>query len=234
MAKEPPVLVYGDRADRQFSSRLLGLGFRALRAGDANEAREQLEGAGDVVYAALIDGSSDPGEIRALSRLAKDLQIFVVGPRPDDVQISALRGLRLQIGLFDPLEDGVLQFCLGQAALARGGSEGRRDGRVPTDLTALVRAKTGPRTAGIHEMSVSGAYLTTLRPLMKGAVIPIELRLPEGEILVESTVVWSNVIGNLRRDRHPTGMAVKFGPLGEAEMAALARYLRQQLERFRL
>lgn len=234
MAKEPPVLVVGGQAHDRLSSKLLGLGFRALRAIDPDEAQERLDGAGDRVHAALVEGSMDASVIRAIGKLSPNTQLFAIGPRPDDDQIRALRTAGVQIGLFDPVEDGVLQFCLGQAALAGRGIEGRRHGRVPTDLTAVVRAKTGPRTAGIHEMSTSGAYLTTLRPLMNGAVIPIELRLPDREIATEATVVWSNVIGNLRRDRHPTGMAVKFGPLTGEDAEAIGRYLADKLDSFRL
>ena len=234
MSKLPPVLVFGVQADDDIAGKLLMLGFRALRAGDEAEARDQLEGAGDDLLACLVDARADIDEVRALSKLAPRAELLAVGPRPAEARLKTLRDIGIRIGLFDPIEEGVLQFCLGQATLVGRAAEGRRHGRVPTDLTAIVRAKSGQRTAAIHEMSVSGAFLATLRPLMKGATVPIELRLPGRAIEVEATVVWSNVIGNLRRDRHPTGMAVKFGPLPDEDMDAIAHYLGVQLERYRI
>ena len=83
-------------------------------------------------------------------------------------------------------------------------------------------------------MSAGGAYLATLLPLAQGTQVPIELRLPDRTVEVEASVVWSNLIGETRRDGHPTGMAVKFESLSDDDRVAIADYLGAQLERFRI
>ena len=234
MSKQPPVMVFGGHAADEISQRLMLLGFRALRAGDVAEARDQLEAAGDEVRAALIDATTAPDDIRSLRGLAPKADLLAIGPRPAEPAIQALRKAGVRIGVFDPVDDGVLQFWLGQATNGEDAAQGRRYVRVPTRMTAIVHAKTGMRTAGVHEMSEGGAFLATLRPLMEGAVVPVELRFPERTVRVEATVVWSNVIGNLRRQRHPTGMAVEFGPLPQEDMDLIAEFLRLQVETFHL
>ena len=233
MPKRPPVLVFGVQVSDDISGKLLLLGFRALRAGDAAEARDQLEGAGDDVKACLVDAAADIDEIRALSKLAPRAELLAIGRKPAEARLQALRDVGIRIGLFEPIEDGMLPFCLGQAMLGQA-AQRRRHGRVPTDLTAIVRTQAGARTAGVHEMSAGGAYLATLLPLAQGTQVPIELRLPDRTVQVEASVVWSNLIGETRRDGHPTGMAVKFESLSDDDSDAIADYLGAQLERFRI
>lgn len=232
MSKQQPILVHGGRSVDGFASKLPVLGFRAHRAQTLDEALARAADIGTVLRVALVDALAPPDDVRTLVR--HGLTVVVAGERPSDRVIKDLREAGAQIALWEPIDDSVVQFVLGQAALPPGRSEGRRHGRVPTDLKALVHAKAGARTASIHEMSESGAYLATLRPLMKGAVVPIEIRMPSGEIAIEVKVVWSNVIGNLRKDGHPTGMAVRFLRLSDAARSDILSYLGRQLERFRL
>ncbi len=232
MSKQQPILVHGGRPIDNIGNKLLVLGFRPHRVRTRDEAFAKADQLGSELRVALVDALAPPEDVRALAM--RGLAVVVAGERPSDATLKQLREAGAQVALWEPVDDAAVQFVLGQAGLSDRGAEGRRHGRVPTDLKALVRAKAGNRTASVHEMSESGAYLATLRPLMKGAVVPIELRLPDTEVEVEAQVVWSNVIGNLRKDGHPTGMAVKFLDLPGDVRGQLLRYLGSQLERFQI
>ena len=232
---QQPVLVYGGGEAAELSRRMLVLGFRALPAAELAAARALVDRESVEVRAALVDVALPPEQIRALKRAFPGIETMAVGREPDEAGRKVLRELGFHIGLWSPVDPAILQFCLSQATLEDPQARSRRHGRVPTDLSAVARGGFGQRTASVHEMSTSGAFLATFRPLDEGTRTEVELRLPDGIVRVASEVVWANTIGtDGRRGTHPTGMAVRFENLADDVASAIADYVGSQLERFRI
>jgi hypothetical protein len=224
---------------RRIAGPLLLLGYRGVPANDAGSARRAHERGGPPACAGLIaseHGLSDPATaIREVHEsLSGPLVWTVWGPRIEGPGAGALRAAGVRYALSDPFTEEELRFVLNEASHLRRPDTPRIDARVPTSLRARVVTKTGERLALVCNLSLTGAYLATPRPALRGGRVELELPLPEGDVRIEAEVLWNNVPGNLQRPNAPVGMGVRFAELPSDVASVLRAYIEECAATYRL
>ena len=177
--------------------------------------------------AALIDPdfpATDLQEALEVLRLrleAPDLRFVASGEDPCDETRERLRGAGVELALWEPVGDNTLRFQLNGALSAVEPRFIRGETRVPTEWRARVFRGGRQKAVGVYSVSGGGAFLATPQPAMSGAEIALELPLPTGRVNVDGRVVYTNVPGNLRSDKLPNGMAVRFQATHGPEIDAI-------------
>lgn len=246
MAEQPllegettPVLVFGPaRRTRHLSGYLLILGYRSVPAEDLPGALRALA-ANPGIRVGMLAGDHDlPDASAVLAEIrdpARDHLIWALfGMRPSDDDTPALRRAGVRFLLADPFTDEELRFVLNEAHHADAQDAPRLEERVPASFRARVVTKTGERVAHVCNLSMTGAYLATPRPTLRGGIVELHLPLEPGEVAVQVQVVWNNVPGNLRRPHAPIGMGVRFIQMPEATTKQLRSYLDESIRTYRL
>jgi hypothetical protein len=216
------------------SGRLLLVHFRGRLVVDLAEAERLLRSESPPILAAVISSeprvANLPEVLRTLRSASREeqLRFLAMGPRPPEAGRQKLRSAGVEWALYGAFSDTELRFVLNQAFHDAEKSDLRRDPRIPTPLTAKVRAATGVKVAMVYNLSQGGAYLETLRPSQAGVRVRVELPLPSGTLEIDSTVMSTNVTGNLRRENLPRGMGVRFDGLSADAEAALAHYIEER------
>lgn len=235
-----PVLILGPAERSRFlAGHLLLLGYRAAGAKDMAAALRILAQASPPTRVGLLasdHGFADPAaalrDIAALS--PQPLQWILIGRRPDDSEITTLRGAGVQFSLFDPFSDKELRFVVSEAHHAGSPEVLRIEQRVPTLIRARVTTKTGERVAVVCNLSTLGAYLATPRPAMRSGTLTMQVPLEGGEVEIHGLVMWNNVPGNMRRPNAPVGMGVRFTEVSPEATIALQRYIAERAKAYRL
>jgi hypothetical protein len=239
-APPEPVLLLGPESSlRRIAGPLLLLGYRGVPASDAGSARRSHERGAPPACAGLIASAHGLPDAAAAIRevhesLASPLVWTVWGPRLEGADATALRAAGVRYALADPFSEEELRFVLNEASHLRRPEAPRVDARVPTSLRARVVTKTGDRLALVCNLSLSGAYLATPRPALRGGHIELELPLPEGDVVVQAEVLWNNVPGNLQRPNAPVGMGVRFAELPSEVASTLRAYIDECAASYRL
>jgi len=87
----------------------------------------------------------------------------------------------------------------------------REDPRVPKVLTLNFETREGLKEAFSGDMSVSGLFIKTSKPLAKGDRFVLKLQLPDiSEPLTIDCIVSWNRVDTADPDKQPAGMGVKF------------------------
>ncbi len=234
MAKRAHALVIGcghEEAKVALCDRLWAVGFRASPARDSVHAGQLLTRE-ELIRVALVssDARDAPGLVASLRevRSPATLKIVLLGMRPDADTIADARAAGASFGLFDPYHDSELRFVLNQAAFDETRGDVRDMLRVPTQLAALVHSGAGRKPAGVHNLSLRGAFLETPRPSGNGASLEVEFLMPDGSVAVQAEVMSTNVPGNLRKSNRPVGMGVRFTEVDPKEEEALAKYIAER------
>ncbi|MDJ0788524.1 MAG: PilZ domain-containing protein [Myxococcota bacterium] len=236
--KTPVLLVgFGEQGDT-LRGRLSLLNFRGLRAEDAGQALEHFENSSVPIRAALFPAAEGPTRLsRTLERIRKEaplLELVAIGDRPGNHGIKSLRELGARFCLWDEADDGGLRFVLNQALYDRTRGETRDDLRVPTGLVARVTSGTGNRVAVVYNLSTTGAYLETHRPMMPGAKAGVAIPLDGSELALRVEVISANVPGNLQRPNLPLGMGVRFEDVEADAQRKLEGFVRDRAEEFKV
>ncbi len=214
----PQILVLGpDEAARNLAGRLslIGAG-RGVRVSDLDTALKAQSAAPQpfsVGFLSSEHGLEDlPKALRELgqARPSGPLPWVVFGPRPAPALRASLRAAGARFALFDPASDEELRFVVNEARFADAPALPRLEQRVPADLPARILAKNGEKVAIVYNLSVTGAYVATPRPTLRGGSVQLSFSLPGGEASLQADVVWNNVPGNLRRFHAPIGMGLRF------------------------
>jgi PilZ domain len=236
---EPVLLLGPDSSVRRIAGPLLLLGYRGVPANDAGSVRRAQERGGPMACAGLIasdhglpDAAASIREIHEL--LAGSLVWTVWGTRVEGDAAHALRAAGVRFALADPFSEEELRFVLNEASQLHNTDAPRMDARVPTTLRARVVTKTGERLALVCNLSLSGAYLATPRPALRGGRVELELPLPESDVRVIADVLWNNVPGNLQRAHAPVGMGVRFVEVPAEAEPALRAFLAERAAAYRL
>jgi hypothetical protein len=233
------VLARAERG-RQLAGRLVALEYRGARATDLVSALQAQAGAPTPIEIGLVgtDGPFEdlPETIKRLSEASVQgaLRWIACGPAPDPHERATLRQAGVRYALFEPFTDEELRFVLNQARHEGEPESVRNEARVPADLRARIVAGTGEKVAFVYNLSVTGAYLVTPRPTLRGGSVKIHFALPGGDVAVDGQVVWNNVPGNLRRSNSPVGMGVRFLDPAPETRERLERYVNDRTRAYRL
>lgn len=118
--------------------------------------------------------------------------------------------------------------------LTRGRRLNRPAPRVPTHLPAEYRCGNGDSgRCVVANLSATGAFMSTLKPLEPGAEITIAFAIPDGpSIRTTALVIWVNESsGNGKKSSYSRGMGVIFRRMQLGLQLALERYIEKELER---
>jgi Tfp pilus assembly protein PilZ len=110
--------------------------------------------------------------------------------------------------VWEPYPDAALRFQLNRALDDGTPPRDREAERVPIARRARIVSGRFAKAATIYTLSTGGAFIETPRPSPGGARVLLELVLPSCDVVVEGRVVYTNVVGNLRRTNLPVGMGV--------------------------
>lgn len=236
MADEGSILLLGFGDQRKaLAGRVFLLRLKTAWAETLEEARETVAGGEP---RAVVIHARPRFDVAGLADLGKDsphgrLTLAVLGAQPPERQLEAFRQAGTTLCLWEPFSDGELRFVLNQALHGLEGCS-RGEVRVPTDLSARVESATGEKPASVYNLSVSGAYLETMRPTSNGGRVMVELPMAGGMLRVQARVVSTNVPGNLQRPNLPMGMGVQFFGVEPATSSALAGYVEERGRAYRL
>lgn len=224
--REPTILVLGDHgmALSELSDRIRGFGFRAVRAKTPQDAIDLAVERRYRFDAALIESSLAAVDLgAALSQIREraghaDMVMLATGALPHADERARLREAGVNHALWQPVGDHALLFHLNRAT-SQDGAHFRAAQRVPTEWQTRVMVAGRPKPASVYSLSRGGAFLATERPSMRGAELALDLPLAGGRVTVLGRVLYTNVPGNLKRSRLPTGMGIGFvrTPSDEAE-----------------
>jgi hypothetical protein len=237
MASENPILlVASSRRAQEMAGRLRQLGATPLVASCLDEAEAAMSEANGLVTAGLIDLSVPLDDLKAtLKRLRRrgptsGITFVAFGEAPERSERKRLRSAGVSLGLWEPIDEGVLRFQLNRAMNGDRADHGRVKPRVPTFLVSRVHGGGRSKDAVIYSLSETGAFLETPRASMDGAQVEIEIRLPGGTLRVPAKVVFANVPGNLQRPNLPLGMGVQFDSLSRENRKRIAEYVDDRLQ----
>ncbi|MCG8590139.1 MAG: hypothetical protein MJE66_12680 [Proteobacteria bacterium] len=214
------------------------LGFRTLRAKNPLEAIELCEQSGSQVGAAVVSPDLPVLDLAlALENIRGRVgdgpfSFLASGTLPDASTREQLRNAGVELALWDPVGDHALRFQLNRALCDHEGPV-RGNERIPTEWGAIVFQGGRQKPASVYSASREGLFLETPRPSTSGSEIALELLLPSGAVTMVGRVIYTNVPGNLRNERLPNGMAMRFTEINddaryamESAIAAAADELR--------
>jgi hypothetical protein len=236
--QEPIFLVGLGDQHGTLAHRVIELGYRPVRAEDTLAASLLIARLDRPVRAAIVPARFEfLDRASELARLASDagsLQYIATGKEvpPDDV--DGLRRDGVRFCLWEPFTESELRFVINRALYDTTRGEVRENTRVPTNLVARVRNGAGEKTAGVYNLSSSGAFLETQRSSVKGGNVRVVLPLAAGDLELPAVVTSTNVPGNLKRGNLPTGMGVEFVDLDGESRAALESLVAQRATSFEL
>lgn len=237
----PQILVLGpEEAARNLAGRLslIGAG-RGVRASDletALHAKSAVALPFSVGFLSSEHGLDDlPKALGDLGqgRASGPLPWVVFGPRPAPAVRVELRDAGARFALFDPASDEELRFVVNEARYANAPALPRLEQRVPADLPARILAKNGEKVAVVYNLSITGAYVATPRPTLRGGSVRLSFSLPGGEASLHANVVWNNVPGNLRRYHTPIGMGLRFTETPADVQSELDGWVEERIRSYR-
>lgn len=214
----PQILVLGPtECARALASRLslIGAG-RAVPAADLSDAlRAQAVAPRPLAVGFVASDHGFENLAESLREIGKrsptgGLPWIAFGSRPPAAERAKIRLAGVRFALFDPASDEELRFVVNDARHADEAALPRLERRVPADLPARILAKNGEKVAVVYNLSVTGAFVATPRPTLRGGSVRLLFSLPGGEASLCADVVWNNVPGNLRRLHAPIGMGLRF------------------------
>jgi DNA-binding response OmpR family regulator len=230
-----------DGSSEALEDRIAELGVQSVRVDSFDEALQMLADRSPIISAVCIptnlpDGMTTKDLKRAIKELrrvrpANDLMLISAGKEPARDERKRLRSAGLQLALWEPFDEGTLRFQLNRAMSGDADYEHRRAPRVPTYLFARIYIGDRTKDSIIYSLSETGAFLETPRASVDGAAFDVEIRLPGQPIMVKSTVMFSNVPGNLQRPNLSMGMGIQFERLSRNEKKALRGYIDSCLDR---
>ena len=229
MDQNHAILVLGDQSasTSSLAERVRRLGYRTVRAKTPSDAISLAEERRLRFSLALlqptlpvVDLRAALAELRRASR-SEDCVAIAAGEAPLEEDRAKLRRAGVEVALWEPVGDHALLFQLNRTLGERRVELLRAQERVPTEWTARVFVAGREKMVSIYSLSCGGSYLATRRPSQAGAEVAVELNLPDGGVTLPARVLYTNVPGNLQRERLPDGMGVSFIEISAAETRLL-------------
>lgn len=179
---------------------------------------------GAVLIPTRIDASVVATGVAKLQSLAPPtgLGFISVGDVPTKAERKTLRRAEVSLAVWNPSSEAMLRFQLNRALHPDRNTFGMRDRpRIPTELSATVTMGQRSKEAQLYSLAETGAFLATMRAIMEGATIALEVHLGDGPLHLQAVVVYANVPGNLQRPGLPLGMGVRFIDLSRSDSKRL-------------
>lgn len=227
----------------RLGSEALGLverGIDPLYAGDPDEAHLlALQETGRV--GALIVPGTLPLELLdvLLDRITPQLwagpaAVVVAGLPNDRSLLRALKDRSLSWVLREPYDAAEFRFVVSAALATEDKLEPRSGLRVPISLPVTIVHEGQLHPSFTRNLSVGGAYLALERPLAPGAQIEVAIGLGERTLALEATVVYAQTQSPRGRAERDAGMGVAFRGVDDGARSALAGFIQERVDSFRL
>lgn len=235
-------LIY-DPEHSRLGSEALGLverGIDPLYASDPDEAHLLALQETGRVGALVLPGGLPLDQLDALlDRITPQLwagpaAVVLVGPPGDRATLRALRDRGLAWMLREPYDASEFRFVVSAALATEDKLEPRSGLRVPIALPATLRAAGEASDAATRNLSIGGAYVAVTRALAPGADVELSLGLGERALSLAATVVYCQARPAWGRAEREPGVGVAFRGVSDADRAALASFIRERVDSFRL
>lgn len=215
-------------------------GVEALYANDLDEASLLARQEGERLRGALAPSSGLPAQaaeildVLAPHTRIRPASLVLVGPRPPDDAVTALRAAGLRWCLWEPYEPAELRFLAALAVWEGSDSNLRIEPRVPTALRASVTLSGRIRPIRVLDLTTAGAFLELDAPPAPGRQLGLEIALPNGPIQIVAHVRWVRAAAAARAPDQPAGAGVEFSPPRPAEAEALRAQMIAGMARYEL
>ncbi|MEE8507651.1 MAG: PilZ domain-containing protein [Myxococcota bacterium] len=224
----------------EIALRTLRLGVDVFYANDCGEAwllaQQEAHQIGAMFFPPTVD-------VNAITRIAECLEshaldipraLVVIGKKPNEAARARLRAAGVELALWEPYDEGDFRSVVSGAMGLRYEQRARAETRIPTTL--LGRATVGVRRkdAIVATLATTGAFLETPSPFPEDTPITLEIRLPDGPLLVKCRVVYVRYPSSGEPLFHPTGMGVKFASLVPEDKERLQAFLKEIADRFEI
>jgi hypothetical protein len=228
------VLDLGKESFGALALRLVRLGVDAVLAAGVDEAELMVREEEVRIRGLLLPSEATGDEIdRVLESIAAHAGVgaealAVLGPRPDEGALQALRQRGVGLRLWDPVEDRDLRFLASSLLWLGSDEDVRLEIRIPTALPGLATHGRDARTVTVADLSPSGARIETAVPFESGSDVMLEIALPGGNAV--------NLAGVVRWDAAAPerGCGVEFLEPSTAILLALAEHIESERARFLL
>ena len=216
---------------------LIGLGIDALYVNHVDEAALLAQQESERLAAVLVPSTCSLSDIHGLLErvctYASGVRgLVVVGDKPGEETLAALRETGLQWSLWNPFTPRELRFVM-TAAMSADGSDRREALRIPSEIKTCVYTGRHSKDVVVHDLSTGGAYLAVDKPFLEGTLLTLDVALPTGQFMCKAEVVYAKTAGEEGRPDVPPGMGVVFTKLmGDSELA-LHEHIDGWLARFR-
>ena len=224
----------------EIALRTLRLGIDVFYAKDRSEAwmlaEQEAHRIGTLLFPPTVDVDEITAIAECLESCALDIPraLVVIGKKPNEAARARLRAAGVALALWEPYDEGAFRSVVSCATRLRTEQQARVQTRIPTTL--LGRATIGARQkdAIVANLATAGAFLETPSPFPEDTSIALEIRLPDGPLLVKGRVV------HVRHRRsgaplfHPTGMGVEFTSLDPEDKERLQAFLKEIADRFEI
>jgi len=219
---------------------LVRLGAQALYANNLDEASLLARQEGERVHGALAPSSLTPEQVLEIFEAigphtsVRPASLVLVGPRPADEQVAALRAAGLRWGLWEPYEPAELRFLATLAVWEGSDSNLRIEPRVPTSLRGSVTMAGKTRPVRVLDLTTSGAFLEMDAPPAPGRNLGLEIALPEESVQIVAYVRWVRATAVPGPPELPAGAGVEFAPPRPAEAEKLRAQMIAGMARFQI
>ena len=218
----------------------LRLGVDVFYAKDRGEAwllaAQEAHQIGAVLFPSTLDVDEITPIAECLESHALDVlrTLVVIGKKPNEAARARLRAAGVELALWEPYDEGAFRSVVSCAMRPWYEHHARAETRIPTTL--LGRATIGARRtdAIVVALSITGAFLETPSPFPKDTSITLEIRLPDGPLLVKARVVHARYPNSGDPLFHATGMGVEFTCLDSEDKERLHAFLKELADRFEI
>ncbi len=222
----------------EIALRAMRLGVDVFYAKDRSEAGLLAEQEAHRIGIVLFPPTVDVDEITPIAECLKSHDpdipraLVVIGKKPNEAARARLRAAGVELALWEPYDEGAFRSVVSCAMRPWYEHHARAETRIPTTL--LGRATIGARRkdAIVANLATTGAFLETPSPFPEDTSITLEIRLPDGPLLVKGRVVHARYPSSGAPLFHPTGMSVDFTSLDPADKERLQAFLNELADRF--